>query len=65
LAGAARRWAISPEQCAKDIVRGIEAGKRTVVTPASGWLLIALERLFPTIVDRQLEKIYLQREQQG
>jgi short-subunit dehydrogenase len=66
LAGAARRWAISPEKCAKDIVRGIEAGKRTVVTPASGWILIALERLCPSLVDRQLEKIYLQqREQQG
>ena len=65
LAGAARRWAISPEECAKDVVRGIEARKRTVVTPASGWILIVMERLFPTLVDRQLEKIYLQREQQG
>jgi short-subunit dehydrogenase len=64
LAGAARRWAISPEQCANDIVRGIESRKRTVVTPASGWILIMLERLFPTLVDRQLEKIYLQRERQ-
>ncbi|HYP07173.1 MAG TPA: SDR family NAD(P)-dependent oxidoreductase [Bryobacteraceae bacterium] len=65
LAGAARRWAISPEKCAKDIVRGIESGKRTVVTPASGWALIVLERLFPTLVDRQLEKVYLQRERQS
>lgn len=65
LAGAARRWAISPERCAKDIVQGIEARKRTVVTPSSGWVLIVLERLFPTLVDRQLEKIYLQRERQA
>jgi short-subunit dehydrogenase len=65
LAGPSRRWAISPEECAKDIVRGIEAGKRTVVTPASGWFLIVLERLLPTLVDRQLEKVYLQREQQA
>jgi short-subunit dehydrogenase len=64
LAGATRRWAISPEKCAKDVVRGIERGKRTVVTPASGWVLIVLERLFPALVDRQLEKIYLQRERQ-
>ena len=57
LAGRARQWAISADQCASDIVRGIENGKRTVVTPASGWLLIALERLFPTLVDRQLERV--------
>jgi short-subunit dehydrogenase len=56
--GPVRKWAISAEQCAGDIVHGIERGKRTVVTPASGWLLILLERLFPNIVDRQLEKIY-------
>jgi short-subunit dehydrogenase len=65
LAGASRRWAISAEQCAKDIVEGIEKRKRTVVTPATGWFLIVMERLFPTLVDRQLEKIYLQRERQG
>jgi short-subunit dehydrogenase len=61
LASPARKWAITPEKCAADIIRGIESGKRTVVTPASGWLLIALERLFPTLVDRQLERTYAQR----
>jgi len=65
LASPARRWAISPEKCAADIIRGIEKGKRTVVTPASGWILIALERLFPALVDRQLERVYLQRVSQG
>ena len=65
LAGPARKWAISPERCAQDIVRGIEAKKRTVVTPASGWILIALERLFPNLVDRQLERIYLQQQQEA
>ena len=64
LAGPARKWAISPEKCAADIIRGIERGKRTVVTPASGWLLIALERLFPTLVDRQLERVYVQQVKQ-
>ncbi len=64
LASPARKWAISPEKCAADIIRGIEKGKRTVVTPASGWLLIALERLFPALVDRQLERVYLQRVSQ-
>lgn len=56
LLGRSRKWAISPEQCAEDIVRGIEAGKRTVVTPASGWALIVLARLFPSLMDRQLER---------
>lgn len=62
LAGRGRRWAISPEKCAEDIVLGIQAGKRTVVTPRSGWPLIVLERLFPKLVDRQLERIYSQQE---
>jgi short-subunit dehydrogenase len=61
LAGRGRKWAISPEKCAEDIMRGIEAGKRTVVTPGSGWLLIMLERVFPKLVDRQLERIYSQQ----
>jgi short-subunit dehydrogenase len=64
LASPARKWAITPEQCADDIIRGIEHGKRTVVTPASGWLLVALERLFPTLVDRQLERVYMQQMKQ-
>lgn len=65
LSGRTRQWAISPEKCAEDIVAGIERGKRTVVTPASGWLLICLERLFPAMVDRQLERIYWQQGRQG
>jgi len=64
LAGRTRQWAISADQCASDIVRGIENGKRTVVTPASGWLLIALERLFPTLVDRQLERVNSRQDKQ-
>jgi short-subunit dehydrogenase len=64
LASPARKWAISPEKCADDIIRAIERGKRTVVTPASGWLLVALERLFPTLVDRQLERVYKRQVKQ-
>jgi short-subunit dehydrogenase len=61
LAAPARKWSITPQKCAADIVHGIERGKRTVVTPSSGWLLIAFERLFPNMVDRQLERVYLQQ----
>jgi short-subunit dehydrogenase len=55
-----RHWAITPQQCARDIVKGIERGARTVVTPRSGWLLVAAQRLFPGVLERRLESIYLQ-----
>ena len=41
-----KRFAITPEQCARDIRRGVERGARTVVSPASGWVLLTLYRLF-------------------
>ncbi|MDX1984440.1 MAG: SDR family NAD(P)-dependent oxidoreductase [Bryobacteraceae bacterium] len=48
---------ITAEQCAAAIVRGVERETRTVVTPASGWAFVIMERLFPSLVDRQLERI--------
>jgi uncharacterized protein len=65
LTGLRQRWAITAEKCAEDIARGIERGARTVVTPWSGWLLVALERLLPSIVDRRLERIYLEQGMNG
>ena len=61
LTGLRQRWAITPERCAEDIARGIERRKRTVVTPGTAWLLVALARLFPGQVDQQLTKTYLQQ----
>ncbi len=58
LGEAARRWAITPERCAADLVKGLERNARTVVTPASGWLLVALHHLFPRLIGWQFEKIY-------
>jgi short-subunit dehydrogenase len=58
LTGWNQKWAITPEKCAEDIARGLERNARTVVTPSSGWILIALERLFPSVVDHRLESIY-------
>ena len=55
-----QRWAITPEQCAAAIVRGLERDSRTVVTPAVGWVLIALARLFPRLIEGQFESVYLQ-----
>lgn len=53
-----RRRAISPKQCAEAIARGIERNARTVMTPKLGWFLVALERLFPGMVDARLERMY-------
>ena len=54
----AKGLAISVEQCAEDIVRGMEADKRTVLTPRLGWLVVAASRLFPGMVQAQLAKIH-------
>ena len=56
-----RRFAISVERCAEAIVRGVEQEKRTVVAPRIGWLLIAFARLFPRLMDAQLDKINSRR----
>jgi short-subunit dehydrogenase len=52
-----KRFAITPEQCAEAIARGVERGARTVVTPRSGWLFVLAERLLPSLVDKQLAAI--------
>lgn len=57
-----RRWSITPEQCAEAIVRGIERNARTVVTPRSGWVLIALARLFPSQTERILGSLLRKQE---
>jgi short-subunit dehydrogenase len=53
----ARRFAITPEQCAEAIRRGVERDARTVVTPRSGWLLVLAMRLFPAIVESRLASV--------
>jgi short-subunit dehydrogenase len=53
-----KKFAISAEQCAEAVARGVERNARTVVTPASGWALILAQRLFPSLVEAQLKKIY-------
>ena|ERR1700728_1912121 len=52
-----KQFAITPEQCAEAIVRGVERGARTVMAPKAGWLLVLAERLFPSLVDAQLAAI--------
>ena len=53
-----KKFAITAEQCAEAIAKGVERGKRTVLTPGVGWFLVALERLFPSLVDWQLHRMY-------
>jgi short-subunit dehydrogenase len=49
-----RKFAITPEQCAAAIRRGVEKRSRTVMAPRSGWLLVALYRLFPGQAQRRM-----------
>ncbi len=58
----ARRFAISAADCAEAIARGVERNARTVVTPRSGWLLIALQRAFPRLFDAQLARMLVRLE---
>jgi dihydroxyacetone kinase-like predicted kinase len=49
-----RRYAITAEQCAAAIRRGVEREARTVMTPRAGWILVALARLLPSIVQARM-----------
>lgn len=53
-----KRFAISADECAAAIVRGVERDARTVVVPRVGWALVALSRLFPATVDSYLASLY-------
>jgi len=53
-----KKFAITAEQCAEAVARGVERNARTVVTPASGWALIVAQRLFPSLVEAQMKRIY-------
>jgi hypothetical protein len=52
-----RRFAITAEQCATAIRRGVERDARTVVTPSVAWLLVLAMRLFPSLVEAQMAAI--------
>ncbi|HTS61601.1 MAG TPA: SDR family NAD(P)-dependent oxidoreductase [Candidatus Acidoferrales bacterium] len=49
-----RAYAITPEQCAAAIRRGVERDARTVVTPRAGWLIVLAMRLFPAFVESRM-----------
>jgi short-subunit dehydrogenase len=49
-----KRFAVSAEECAAAIVRGMERRKTVVVTPRIGWPLIWLNRLLPAFVESRM-----------
>jgi short-subunit dehydrogenase len=53
----ARRQAITPAECARAIRRGVERDARTIVAPKVGWLLVALARLFPGLVEARMAEM--------
>lgn len=50
-----KRFAVTAERCAEDIVRGMERKKRAVVTPAIGLPLVWFNRIFPRLVESRME----------
>ena len=50
----ARRFAITAEECARAIRRGVERDAHTVVTPWVAWLLVAAMRVAPGLVTAQM-----------
>jgi short-subunit dehydrogenase len=56
------RWAITPAQCAQAIVRGLERKSKTVVTPWSGWLLVAAQHLFPGLFESRIRAAQATRQ---
>lgn len=56
--GSSSRFAITAEQCAEAVAAGIERDARIVVTPASGWWLLAVHRLFPSWIQSRMTALY-------
>jgi short-subunit dehydrogenase len=53
----ARRRAITAEECARAIRRGVERGARTIMAPRAGWMLVALARMFPSLVEARMAEM--------
>jgi len=52
-----RQYAITAEECAQAIARGVERDARTVVVPRIFRMFVALSRLFPAILESRLAAI--------
>lgn len=51
-----RIFRITAEECAEAVVNGLRSGKRTIVAPRIGWLLVAAARLFPATVHGRMAR---------
>ena len=61
----ARRFATSPEACARAVAHGIEEDKNEVVTPWSGRMLVWAARWWPGLVAWQLARMNRSLDGQG
>ncbi|MBZ5595257.1 MAG: SDR family NAD(P)-dependent oxidoreductase [Acidobacteriia bacterium] len=52
-----KRFAVTAGACAEAIARGLERDARNVVVPRIGWVLVALTRLLPALVESRLAAI--------
>lgn len=53
--GQGKRFAVTPEKCASDIISGMEARRSTVITPAIGRPLVWLHQLMPRLLESRME----------
>lgn len=56
-----RRFAVTAEECAEAIARGVEHDARAVFTPPVGRLFVWLHRLLPRVVDAQMRRLTEER----
>lgn len=52
-----KKFAVTAEECAREIARGLERDARTVITPRIGSLFVWLYRWMPAIVEAQMMKM--------
>jgi len=52
-----KRFAITAEDCAQAVRRGVERGARTVMAPRAGWPIVFVRSLFPGLVESNLAKL--------
>ena len=52
-----RMFKVTAEECAEAVVNGLRNGKRTIVVPRIGWLLVLAARLFPATVHGRMAPV--------
>lgn len=52
-----RNLAITAAECARAIRRGVEREARTIMAPRASWVVVAMARLFPSLVEARMAEI--------